>query len=101
MIEYRLLIQTANIDDSVRKLYNALHVLTSVPNSENELVFQRELSLKSIVSKIDNVYTDCKIKNGLEVLTAYQNDKIKEGRKTLSKPIDIRESLNYILYLLL
>jgi AcrR family transcriptional regulator len=49
MIEYRLLIETANIDDPIRKLYNSLHVLTSVPNEENELVFQWESSLKSLV----------------------------------------------------
>ncbi|MBU3659068.1 MAG: TetR/AcrR family transcriptional regulator [Flavobacteriales bacterium] len=49
MIEYRLLIETANIDDPIRKLYKSLHVITSVPNPENELVFQRELSLKSLV----------------------------------------------------
>ena len=48
MIEYRLLIETANIDDPIRKLYNSLHVLTSVPNPENELVFQRESNLKSL-----------------------------------------------------
>ena len=49
MIEYRLLIETANIDDPIRKLYKSLHVITSVPNPENELVFQWELSLKSLV----------------------------------------------------
>lgn len=49
MIEYRLLIETANIDDPIRKLYKSLHVITSVPNPENELVFQLELSLKSLV----------------------------------------------------
>jgi AcrR family transcriptional regulator len=49
MIEYRLLIETANIDDPIMKLYKSLHVITSVPNPENELVFQWELSLKSLV----------------------------------------------------
>lgn len=49
MIEYRLLIETANIDDPIRKLYKSLHVITSVPNPENELVFHWELSLKSLV----------------------------------------------------
>jgi len=49
MIEYRLLIETANIEDPIRKLYKSLHVITSVPNPENELVFQWELSLKSLV----------------------------------------------------
>ena len=32
----------------MKKLYNSLHVLTSVPNPENELVFQRESNLKSL-----------------------------------------------------
>jgi hypothetical protein len=36
-----------------------------------------DFSLKSIVSKLKNVYGNCKIKNGLEVLTAYQNDNVK------------------------
>jgi AcrR family transcriptional regulator len=49
MIEYRLLIETANIEDPVKKLYKSMHVITSVPNPKNELVFQWELSLKSIV----------------------------------------------------
>jgi AcrR family transcriptional regulator len=49
MIEYRLLIETANIDDPIRKLHKSLHVITAVPNPENELVFHWELSLKSLV----------------------------------------------------
>jgi hypothetical protein len=36
-----------------------------------------DLSLKSIVSKLEDVYGKCKIKNGLEVLTAYQKDNVK------------------------
>ena len=49
MIEYRLLIETANIDDPIRKLHKSLHVITAVPKPENELVFHWELSLKSLV----------------------------------------------------
>jgi hypothetical protein len=36
-----------------------------------------DFSLKSIVSKLEDVYGKCKIKNGLEVLTAYQKDNVK------------------------
>ncbi len=36
-----------------------------------------DFSLKSIVSKLEDVYDKCKIKNGLEVLTAYQKDNVK------------------------
>ena len=36
-----------------------------------------DFSLKNIVSKLEDAYKECKIKNGLEVLTAYQNDKVK------------------------
>jgi len=49
IIEYRLLIETANIDDAITKLYKSMHVITSVPNPENELVFEWELSLKRLV----------------------------------------------------
>jgi len=49
MIDYRLLIETANIEDSIKKLHKSMHVITSVPNPENELVFQWELRLKNLV----------------------------------------------------
>jgi len=49
MIEYRILLDVANIEDSKIKLLKSIHVLTSVPNPENELVFRWELKLKNIV----------------------------------------------------
>jgi hypothetical protein len=40
-----------------------------------------DFSLKSIVSKLEDVYNKCKIKNGLEVLTIFQRDNIRDEIK--------------------
>lgn len=44
-------------------------------------ICEYDFSLKSIVSKLEDVYKERKIKNGLEVLTAYQKDNIKDEIK--------------------
>jgi hypothetical protein len=69
-----------NIDYPSIDLYS---ILTNEFDKVNEDVVKLcvyDLSLKSVVNKLKDVYGECKIKNGLEVLAAYQkeiNDEIK------------------------
>ena len=70
-----------NINYTTLDLYS---IITNEIDKDNKSVLdicQYDLSLKSIVSKLEDVYRDCKIKNGLEVLTAYQKEEIKEKIK--------------------
>lgn len=46
MIEYRLAFETANISDAKVKLKKAIHLLTSIPDPEVEIVFDAEVTLK-------------------------------------------------------
>ncbi|MFM8241324.1 MAG: TetR/AcrR family transcriptional regulator, partial [Crocinitomicaceae bacterium] len=48
MIEYRLAFETANISDSKVKLKKAIHLLTSIPDPEVEMVFDAEVKLKRV-----------------------------------------------------
>lgn len=48
-IEYRLVFDTANIEDSKERLSRAIHILTSLPNMESEIVDRFEAPLKKIV----------------------------------------------------
>ena len=49
MIEYRLAFETANITDAKVKLKKAIHLLTSIPDPEVEIVFDAEVTLKRVV----------------------------------------------------
>ncbi len=49
MIEYRLAFETANIMDAKVKLKKAIHLLTSIPDPEVEIVFDAEVTLKRVV----------------------------------------------------
>ena len=48
-IEYRLIFETANIQDSREQLSRAIHILTSLPDSETETIDLAEAPLKKIV----------------------------------------------------
>ncbi len=48
-IEYRLVFETANIQDSRERLSRAVHILTSLPESESEVIDLFEAPLKKIV----------------------------------------------------
>ncbi len=48
-IEYRLVLETANIKDSSERLSRAIHILTSIPDLESEVIDLVEAPLKKIV----------------------------------------------------
>jgi AcrR family transcriptional regulator len=48
-IEYRLLFETANVQDSKERLSRAIHILTSLPDLDSEVVDLVEAPLKKIV----------------------------------------------------
>jgi hypothetical protein len=70
-----------NINYTTIDLYT---IITNEFDKGNKCIIdicEYDFSLKSIVSKLEDVYSKCKIKNGLEVLTAYQKDIIKDEIK--------------------
>jgi AcrR family transcriptional regulator len=48
-ISVRILMETKNISDPSIRLEKCIHILTSLPNPENEFILQNEVALKTLV----------------------------------------------------
>ena len=65
-----------NINYTTLDLYSIITKEFDKGNKNIMNICEYDFSLKSIVSRLEDVYSNCKIKNGLEVLTAYQKDNV-------------------------
>ena len=74
-----------NIDYSSIDLYSILNNEFDKVNEDVVKLCVYDLSLKSVVNKLKDVYGECKIKNGLEVLTAYQKEINNEIKNEIIK----------------
>lgn len=89
MIEYRLAFETANISDAKVKLKKAIHLLTSIPDPEVEIVFDAEVTLKRVV-----------INEAFKVYFTKEVDKENEHgayavyKSIVSKVVEILEEIN-------
>jgi hypothetical protein len=70
-----------NINYTTLDLYSILINEFDNNNQNIKDICEYDFSLKSISSKIQDVYGECKVKNGLEVLTVYQKDNIDDEIK--------------------
>ncbi len=76
-IEYRLVFETANIQDSSERLSRAIHILTSLPDSESEVIDAVEAPSKKIVMN-----ESIKV-----IMTKEVDDENKEGAFAVYKSI--------------
>lgn len=81
-IEYRLVFETANIEDSKERLSRAIHILTSIPKLESEVIDLFEAPLKKIVMN-----ESIKV-----IMTKEVDDENKEGAFAVYKSIVKRVS---------
>ncbi|MFM7301575.1 MAG: TetR/AcrR family transcriptional regulator [Crocinitomicaceae bacterium] len=89
MIEYRLAFETANISDAKVKLKKAIHLLTSIPDPEVEMVFDAEVKLKRVViNEASKVYFT------KEVDKENEHGAYAVYKSIVSKVVEILEEIN-------
>lgn len=89
MIEYRLAFETANISDAKVKLKKAIHLLTSIPDPEVEIVFDAEVTLKRVViNEASKVYFT------KEVDKENEHGAYAVYKSIVSKVVEILEEIN-------
>lgn len=89
MIEYRLAFETANIYDAKVKLKKAIHLLTSIPDPEVEMVFDAEVKLKRVViNEASKVYFT------KEVDKENEHGAYAVYKSIVSKVVEILEEIN-------
>lgn len=89
MIEYRLAFETANISDAKVKLKKAIHLLTSIPDPEVEMVFDAEVKLKRVV-----INEASKIYFTKEVDKENEHGAYAVYKSIVSKVVEILEEIN-------
>ena len=89
MIEYRLAFETANISDAKVKLKKTIHLLTSIPDPEVEIVFDAEVTLKRVViNEASKVYFT------KEVDKENEHGAYAVYKSIVSKVVEILEEIN-------
>ena len=74
-----------NLDYPTIDLYTILNNEFEKGNEDVINLCTYDLTLKSVVSKLKDVYGECKIKNGLEVLSAYQGPITEDIKEEIIK----------------